>query len=83
VESQLTACLFWVDKSFFLGDKKDVVSAKHPLITFLECNNLGYVEEYVGCKIEMNHDKQEVTFRQPTLIRNLKNKLKQVTRVMN
>jgi hypothetical protein len=37
--------------------------------------NLTSAKEKVGCNIEMSHDKQEVSFRHPLLIRSLEDKL--------
>jgi hypothetical protein len=48
------------------GDKRAVEAAKEPMKSRFECDDLGELNEYVGCKIDRNED--SVKFTQPVLI---------------
>jgi Reverse transcriptase (RNA-dependent DNA polymerase) len=76
IEDRLIVCLSWVDDCLFLGTRKDVVSAKDEIKTYFECDDLGFAEEYVGCKIGIDHDNGVVKFRHPVLIRSLVDEFK-------
>jgi hypothetical protein len=63
--------LCWVDDCLFLGNKDDVINAANDMKTYFECDNDGFTDTYVGCKMDMNKNKVTVTFKQPALLKRL------------
>jgi hypothetical protein len=71
VEGRLVICLSWVDDCLFLGRRDNVIVAADEMTLYFECNKVGFTENYVGCKIDMNNNKGTVTFKQPVLMKSL------------
>jgi hypothetical protein len=65
----LMKCQSWVDDCLFLCTSDDVIESKNALMRYFECDNIGYAEEYVGCRITMKD--KEAKFLQPVLLRSL------------
>ena len=70
-EGRFVTYLSWVDNCLFLGTEDDVVESKTDLMKYFGCNDIGFLDEYVGCRIEMRRGDKSVKFTQPVLIRNL------------
>jgi hypothetical protein len=41
------------------------------MIEYFDCKDVGFVKEYVGCKVEMNEEESSVKFTQPFLVKSL------------
>jgi hypothetical protein len=63
--------LTWIDDCLFAGDKRAEEAAKEQMKIQFECDDLGELNEYVGCKIDRNED--SVKFTQPVLIQSYEN----------
>jgi hypothetical protein len=51
-----------------VGNKKCVKIAKQQLIDRFDCDVIGNMDEYVGCKLERNHEERWIRFTQPVLL---------------
>jgi Reverse transcriptase (RNA-dependent DNA polymerase) len=71
VDNRIMMCLSWVDDCLFLGTEDDVISSKTELMKHFNCDDNGFSDEYVGCKIEMCSGNKMTKFTQPVLIRSL------------
>ena len=60
----------WVDDLLICGKEKAVKSVKEELFTHLKCDDIGELNEYVGCKIVRNHNSIQLT--QPVLIQSFR-----------
>ena len=50
------------------GRKEGVLEAKKALFAQFECDKLGELKEYVGCKIDHDYDGRSIKITQPVLI---------------
>lgn len=51
---RLSLWLSWVDDLINLGSKEDVKQAVKNMKQEFECDDIGEITEYVGCKIDVN-----------------------------
>jgi Reverse transcriptase (RNA-dependent DNA polymerase) len=58
----------WVDDCLLIGHKEDVSKYKTMLHQFFECEDIGNLKEYVGCKIERNKESKSFKIPQPVII---------------
>ena len=58
----------WVDNCFVCGPESEVKTAKAMMSKEFDCDDLGPLEEYVGCKIEYNKAEGWLRFTQPVLV---------------
>jgi hypothetical protein len=70
VENRVIICLSWVDDCMFMGTNRDILQSKSQIMQYFECHDVGYTEEYVGCKIEVSDKK--VKFTQPVLVKSFR-----------
>ena len=70
-EGRLVICLPWASDCLFLGRRDVVISAADEIKVYFECNDVGFTDKYVGCKINMNKNKGTVPFKQPVLMKSL------------
>ena len=52
--SGLIVWLTWIDDCLIAGDKKGVKAAKEQMKQRFECDDVGSLTEYVGCKVQRN-----------------------------
>ena len=62
----LVLIISWVDDLLICGPKDAVLQVKADLLTQFDCDDVGELEEYVGCKIERDKDTFKIT--QPVLL---------------
>jgi hypothetical protein len=55
--------LSWVDDCLFFGSIPDIIKEKNRMMEYFECEDVGFVKEYVGCKVEMNEKERSVNLR--------------------
>ena len=67
-EDGLSVWLSWVDDCCGLGPKKVVMKSKEQLKRLYDCEDIGALTEYVGCKLEWNTDEGSIKFTQPVLL---------------
>jgi hypothetical protein len=61
--------LSWVDDFMVCGPEEAVIHEKRIMGKMFPCDDMGKMEEYIGCKIERNYDKQSLRLTQPVLLR--------------
>jgi histone deacetylase 1/2 len=64
----LTLWISWIDDCLVVGSKGNVKRAKKKMIDRFDCDIIGNMDEYVGCKLERNYEENWVRFTQPVLI---------------
>jgi hypothetical protein len=42
----------WIDGCFVVGSKKNVKNTKQKMINRFDCDVIGNMDEYIGCKLE-------------------------------
>jgi hypothetical protein len=62
----LVIWLSWIDDCLVVGDEEGVLAAKEQMKANFDCDDIGELMEYVGCKIERTDD--YVKFTQPVLL---------------
>jgi hypothetical protein len=60
--------LSWVDDCLCLGDEQQVQKSKEEMKEIFDCDDVGDMTEYVGCKIERDQNEGSLVFTQPVLI---------------
>ena len=58
----------WIDDNLVLGPHDEMKSEKKKFMKIFECDDVGPLEEYVGCKIEIDKEAETVKFIQPVLL---------------
>lgn len=64
--------LSWVDNCLCLGPNEDVIEAKNDLTKLFDCDDTGGFDEYVGCKVEIDHELGMMKMTQPVLLQSYK-----------
>ena len=65
----LIVWLSWVDDCCVIGNEKVVLESKEKLKSLFECDDVGKLTEYVGCKLDCNSETRTIKFTQPVQIR--------------
>jgi hypothetical protein len=72
-EEGLLIWLSWVDDCLHVGPNKEaVLVSKNKLTNLVECDDVGEMKEYVGCKLDIDKDKQWMKFTQPVILQSFK-----------
>ena len=58
----------WIDNYLMVRSRKAVAEAKREMMERFECEDVGDIVEYVGCKIDINREEQTLKFTQPVLL---------------
>ena len=64
----LSVWLSWVNDCCILGRAEAVLRNKEKLKQLFDCDDVGELKEYVGCKLEWNTEKKTIKFTQPVLL---------------
>jgi hypothetical protein len=64
----LTLWISWIDDCLVVGNKGNVKKAKKKMTDRFDCDIIGNMDEYVGCKLERNWAERWIRFTQPVLI---------------
>ena len=67
-EKGLNVWISWVDDLLTIGPKEDVIKNKEELMKRFECDDIGKLNEYVGCKIDINEEERCMKITQPVLL---------------
>jgi len=70
----LVIWLTWIDDCLIAGDKKGVQMAKEQIKGRFDCDDVGLLKEYVGCKIDW--DEKSIRFAQPVLLQSFEDEFK-------
>ena len=55
-----------------MGESKDVEQAVKQMKEEFDCDDVGELTEYVGCKVDINMDEMRMKFTQPVMIQSFK-----------
>ena len=61
-----------IRKSSVAGKKNNVLKAKTEMMSRFDCDEVGELREYIGCKLDWNEDKRWIKITQPVLLQSLK-----------
>jgi hypothetical protein len=64
----LVLWISWIDDCFVVGDRRGVEIAKKEFMERFDCDDIGNMDEYVGCKLVRNHEERWIKFLQPVLL---------------
>ena len=64
----------WIDDCIVIGQTEGVKKAKKMMTDRFDCDIIGNMDEYVGCKIECNTIKGWIRFTQPVLLQSYTDK---------
>jgi hypothetical protein len=64
----LVLWISWIDDCLVVGTNAAVRKAKKKLTDRFDCDKVGNMEEYVGCKLECNLEERWIKFTQPVLL---------------
>ena len=67
-ENGLVIWLSWIDDYLCVGPTVEVRKAREEMLSLFECDDVGEVKEYLGCKVERNQEKGEVRLTQPVIL---------------
>jgi hypothetical protein len=68
-EEGLCLWLSWVDDCLMMGRKEDILMTRAGILSHFECDDVGEMNEYVGCQVERQPGYIKLT--QPVLIQSL------------
>ena len=60
--------LSWIDDCVCAGKTEGVLMAKKQMMDRFDCDEVGEMKEYVGCKIDHNFDERWIKITQPVLL---------------
>jgi hypothetical protein len=58
----------WVDDCLVVGKKGGVLKAKEEMMSRFDCDEVGEMKEYVGCKVERDWENGSLKLTQPVLL---------------
>jgi hypothetical protein len=64
----LIAWISWVDNCLVVGKKEGVIVAKKQMMERFQCDEIGNIDEYVGCKVERNYEEKLIKLTQPVML---------------
>jgi hypothetical protein len=64
----LVIWLSWVDDCLICGPREQVEIAKQKMMKRFECDEVGELKEYVGCKVDYNREEGWIKLTQPVLM---------------
>jgi hypothetical protein len=64
----LVLWISWVGNCLAVGKKEAVKKAKEQMMSRFDCNKVGELKEYVGCKVDIDVEEQSVTLTQPVIL---------------
>ena len=69
----------WIDDCMIWGKKKQVLNEKNKFMKRFDCEDIGALKEYVGCKIDRNHKERSIRFTQPIMLQSFKDEFNVMT----
>jgi len=67
-DSDLSLLASWVDDLIVAGEEDTVSHQKSKLKEMVPIDDCGIMDEYVGCKVDINRDERKLKFTQPVMI---------------
>ena len=71
-ELGLILWLSWVDDCLVAGKEQGVLKAKASMMKLFDCDDVGPLKEYVGCKIDYDQEAGTMKLTQPVMIQSFK-----------
>ena len=75
VKDELVIWISWVDDFLLSGPNKRTQLAKIKMMSLVECEEMGEMKEYIGCKIERNWNERWVKLKKPVMVQSFQHKL--------
>ena len=72
VNNKLLMWMSWIDDYLYCGQEQDALQARDDMKKRFECDDVGPLEEFVGCKIEWNKEERWMRLTQPVLLQSFK-----------
>ena len=67
--SRISNCMIWAKKKRMIKDKKEFMK-------WFECEAIGDINEYVGCKFEQNYEEKSIVFTKPVMLQSFGDEFK-------
>ena len=64
----LIVILSWIDDHLIFGKREGALHYKKKITDLIDCDDIGPLTDYIGNKIEFNHDEHWVRLTQPVLL---------------
>jgi len=68
----LVLWLSWVDDCLCVGPKDEVMKAKQQMMDRFDCDDVGELKEYIGCKVDINKEEGSIKLTQPVMLQSFK-----------
>jgi hypothetical protein len=68
--------LSWVDDCLVAGKKNGVYEAKAAMMDRFDCDDIGELKEYIGCKIDYDKEEGSMKITQPVMIQSFEDEFK-------
>ena len=68
INGRLCTWMSWIDDCFVSGHKEDVKEATAELKSLFNCEEVATLSEYVGCKLDFDHEQGKLKITQPVLV---------------
>ena len=68
VDGRLAIWVIWVDNCLIAGSDPNVQHAKNIMMELFECDNMGKMVKYGGCKVTYNRNKRFMHLTQPVML---------------
>jgi hypothetical protein len=70
----LIVWISWVDDCLVCGKTEGVKIAKKQMMDRFDCDEIGNMDEYVGCKLERNYEDRSMKITQPVMLQSFEDK---------
>jgi hypothetical protein len=75
----LVMWLTWINDKLCIANQDIIIEReKEELKSHYKCDDVGLVEDYIGCKITIDHDKRSLKFTQPVLVQSLNDEFEDI-----
>jgi hypothetical protein len=64
----LIVWILYVNDCFVCGKQKDVVTSKKQMMDKFDCDEIGNMDEYVGCKLKRNYEERSLKLMQLVML---------------
>jgi hypothetical protein len=68
IKGKLQVWITWVDDCLILGQRQWVLVSKEQMKKLFDCDDIGEMQEYVGCKVERNWQEGWIRLTQPVML---------------
>jgi hypothetical protein len=75
--------LTWIDDKLCIANQDIIEQEKEELKSHYKCDDIGPVEDYIGCKITIDHEERSVKFTQPVLVQSLNDEFEDIPQGSN